>query len=173
MSKTQELIENIKFGLAQKSASAKDEFEVMQSMLSDPEYEVMVYSKKGIKPFNPCKEFRGMCASIISGTTKIPIEEAEAAMEHYDLRKNEIKAMIDIGKEFIHTYAQTGRKIPMGGRENSNISLLLKHIPEKTKSYPARTGVEDYMAYVVAGGIVVVNLIVLTFVIRINKNNNK
>ena len=36
-----------------------------------------------------------------------------------------------------------------------------------------RTGVENYMAYMVASGIVVVNLIVLTFVIRINKNNNK
>lgn len=144
MSKTQELIDDIKSGLAQKSASAKDEFEVMQSMLNDPEYEVMTYSKKGMTPFNPCKEFRSMCASIISGTTKIPIEEAEAAMEHYTIRKNEVKSMIELSKEFIHTYSQTGRKIPLGGRDNSNISLLLKHIPEKSRSYPSRTGTDEY-----------------------------
>ena len=145
MSTTEDLIHDISFGLAQKSASAKNEFEVMQSMLNDPEYEVTIYNKKGpCGTFNPCKAFRGMCASIISGTTKIPIEEAEAAMEHYTPRKNEIKTMIDLSKEFINTYSMTGRKIPMGGRENSNIYLLRKHIPEKTRSYPARTGAEDY-----------------------------
>ena len=41
--------------------------------------------------------------------------------------------MINISKQFIHTYLETGRKLPLGGREKSNISLVNKTIPETVK----------------------------------------
>lgn len=145
MSTTQKLIDDIKFSLAQKSSSTKDELEVMRCMLNDPDYAVTVYNKKGVcGEFNPCKEFRKMCASIIAGTTRIPIEEANAAMENYEVKKSDARVMIDLSKEFINSYSQTGRKIPLGGREKSNISLCIKRIPERSRSYPSRTGVTEY-----------------------------
>ena len=66
------LVEDIKKNLSQCSASRKDEMRVMQAMLSDPDYEVNVYGKTGIvDTYNPCKDFRSMCSSIISSANSI------------------------------------------------------------------------------------------------------
>ena len=141
MAKTTELIDEIKKNLSQKNASHKDEVAVMQAMLSDPTYEVAVYKKDGpVGTYNPCKEFRGMCASIIESTTKIPAAEAQAVMENYSVKKSEADAMVGISKEFIHTYLATGRKLPLGGRETSDVSLSPKSIPESVRSCPRRVG---------------------------------
>ena len=141
MAKTTELIAEIKKNLSQQNASHKDEVAVMQSMLSDPTYEVAVYKKDGpVGTYNPCKEFRDMCASIIESTTKIPAAEAQAVMENYTVKKSEADAMVGISKEFIHTYLATGRKLPLGGRETSDVSLSPKSIPESVRSCPRRVG---------------------------------
>lgn len=141
MAKTTELIAEIKKNLSQQNASHKDEVAVMQSMLSDPSYEVAVYKKDGpVGAYNPCKEFRGMCSSIIESTTKIPAAEAQAVMENYSVKKSEADAMVGISKEFIHTYLATGRKLPLGGRETSDVSLSPKSIPESVRSCPRRVG---------------------------------
>lgn len=141
MAKTTELIAEIKKNLSQQNASHKDEVAVMQSMLSDPSYEVAVYKKDGpVGTYNPCKEFRGMCSSIIESTTKIPAAEAQAVMENYSVKKSEADAMVGISKEFIHTYLATGRKLPLGGRETSDVSLSPKSIPESVRSCPRRVG---------------------------------
>ena len=141
MAKTTELIAEIKKNLSQQNASHKDEVAVMQSMLSDPSYEVAVYKKDGpVGTYNHCKEFRGMCSSIIESTTKIPAAEAQAVMENYSVKKSEADAMVGISKEFIHTYLATGRKLPLGGRETSDVSLSPKSIPESVRSCPRRVG---------------------------------
>ena len=134
---TNDLLNEIKSGLSQKNASHKDEVAVMQSMLSDPTYEVATYGKDGpTGTYNPCKDFRGMCASIISTATKIPGAEAEGLMENYTLKKGEADSMVNVSKEFLNTYLQTGRKIPMGGRATSDISLMAKHVEETTRECP-------------------------------------
>lgn len=141
---TAALIKGIKDNLSQKNASRKDEVAVMQSMLSDPTYEVTVYGKEGpVGSYNPCKDFRGMCASIISSTTKIPAAEAETVMEGYTVKKGEADAMVNISKEFVNTFLQTGRKLPLGGRATSDISLIQKTVPETTRSCPRRVGVDN------------------------------
>lgn len=138
---TTELIADIKKNLTQKNASNKDEVAVMQAMLSDPSYEVTVYKKDGpVGTYNPCKDFRGMCASIIENTTKIPAAEAQAVMENYTVKKAEASSMVNVSKEFIHTYLATGRKLPLGGRETSDVSLSPKSVPESTRSCPRRVG---------------------------------
>ena len=139
---TSTLIKEIKDGLSQVNASHKDEIAVMQSMLNDPTYEVTTYGKTGPNgTYNPCKDFRGMCASIISSTTKIPIEESQGLMEHHTVRKAEADTMVNVSKEFVNTFLHTGRKLPLGGRENSDVSLFLKDVPETTRSCPRRVGV--------------------------------
>lgn len=138
------LINEISSNLSQISSSMKDEVRVMQSMLSDPTYEVSIYGKDGVEgTYNPTNEFRGMCASIISNTAKISNAEATQLMEGYDVKKGEASAMVGISKEFINTYLQTGRKLPLGGREKSDVSLGMKHVEKGTRLYPKKVGVND------------------------------
>lgn len=145
METTATLIANIKSNLAQASASHKDEITVMQSMLSDPSYEVTVYGKNGpTGTYNPCKDFRGMCASIMSNTAKIGQAEAANLMEGYIPKKGEAESMVGISKEFVHTFLSTGRKLPLGGRETSDIALTLRTVPETTRSCPHRDASGTY-----------------------------
>ena len=138
------LLDEISTGRSQTSASRKDETRVMQAMLSDDSYEVTVYSKEGsASQYNPAKDFKGMCASIISHAAKIPTAEAEQLMSDYQVSKNEATSMINISKEFINTFLQTGRKIPLGGRDTSDISISLKKVDANTRLYPHKIGVND------------------------------
>lgn len=144
MNELNTLIDEIKKNLSQRSASRKDEMRVMQTMLSDPSYEVNVYGKEGIvDTYNPCKDFRSMCSSVISNTARVPIAEAESMMNDYTVKKNEASSMVNISKEFINTYLHTGRKLPLGGREMSDISLSLKEVPAKVRPCPHKIGVNE------------------------------
>lgn len=144
MNEVNTLIDEIKKGLSQRSASRKDEMRIMQAMLSDPSYEVNVYGKEGVvDTYNPCKDFRSMCSSIISNTARVPIAEAESMMNDYSVKKNEASSMVNISKEFISTYLHTGRKLPLGGREMSDISLSLKEVPAKVRPCPHKIGVNE------------------------------
>lgn len=138
------LVDEIKKGLSQRSASRKDEMRVMQAMLSDPNYEVSVYGKGGVVDiYNPCKDFRSMCSSVISSAAKVSSAEADSMMANYNVKKNEASSMVNISKEFINTYLHTGRKLPLGGREMSDISLSLKEVPAKVRPCPHKIGVNE------------------------------
>ena len=139
-----EMVDTIKRNLKQHSASRKDEVAVMQCMLSDPDYEVAVYGNSGVVgSYNPCKDFRSMCSSIISSAAKVSSAEAEIIMSYYNVKKNEAASMVGISKEFINTYLHTGRKLPLGGREMSDISLQIKHVPAKVRPCPHKIGVNE------------------------------
>lgn len=139
-----ELIEEISGSLSQVSSSRKDEVRIMQSMLSDPSYEVNVYGKDGIESvYNPAVDFRSMCASIISNAAKVPMAEANQLVEGYAVRKSEAASMVNLSKEFVNTYMQTGRKLPLGPREKSDVSLSLKKVETSTRLYPQKIGVND------------------------------
>lgn len=138
------LINEISSNLSQVGASRKDEVRVMQAMLSDPDYEVSIYGKDGLEDtYNPTKDFRSMCASIISNAAKIPNAEAEELMSSYNVRKSEASSMVNISKEFVNTFLATGRKLPLGAREKSDVSLSLKKVEASTRLYPQKTGVND------------------------------
>lgn len=138
------LLEEINSNLSQTSSSRKDELRVMQAMLSDPSYEVSVYGRDGIEgTYNPTLDFRAMCASIISNAAKVPTAEATQLMDDYVVRKSEAESMINISKEFVNTYMKTGRKLPLGAREKSDVSLSLKKVEVSTRMYPQKVGVND------------------------------
>ncbi len=136
MSTVNELLKEIRGTVKQVSASQKDEVKVMQAMLNDTSYEVGVYGKDGkIGTYAPGKEFRTMQANIIASSAKISKDEAASLVENYEVTKSDATAMVGISKEFVNTYLQTGRKLPLGGRETTNCALLSKAVEKTEKTF--------------------------------------
>lgn len=135
--KTVELVNEIKESLSQSSASQKDEVRVMESMLNDKDYKVGVYTKAGkVDEYCPYEDSRKMISNIISKTAKVPTAEAKILADEFEFGKSESTTMVNLSKEFVNTYVGTGRKLPLGGRENMNASLSISHVEAKTKQYP-------------------------------------
>ena len=84
-----------------------------------------------------------MVSNIIKDTTKISSKEAIDLANNYEFGKQESNIMIGISKEFINTYIETGRKLPLGGRETSNISIAKKVKEAKVGGTPKKVGVND------------------------------
>lgn len=144
MSTVQSLVNEIKEGLSQVSSSTKDEVRIMQAMLNDTEYEVGVYGASGLKEtYNPAKDFRSMLSTVVSSTTKISKEEAASLVNDHEVTKAEATSMVNVSKEFVNTYIATGRKLPFGGREKSNIAISGKEVKETVKTYPKKVGVNE------------------------------
>ena len=123
--------------------SQKDELLIMKAMLNDKEYKVDVYKGTGIDhSFCPSETMRNTMSSVIANTTGISNQEAHRLMDNYEFKTCEARNMIEFSKEFINTYLQTGRKLPLGGRETSNISLLKKSIAPGYVKYPVKIGVD-------------------------------
>ena len=139
-----DLIKNIAETRTQTAANAKDEVRVAQAMLNDPDYKVDIYTKKGIQSqYCPYEETRAMCADIIKDTTKMSAREAEDLSKNYVFDRNTAQTMVNFSKEFVNTYIQTGRKLPLGGRERSNVQLAIKTKEAKIASFPAATSVDS------------------------------
>ena len=144
MEKVNDLIKEINSNLTHASASERDEVRVMRAFLNDTSYVVDVYGKEGKKDsYCPAKEFKAMVSNIIANTTKMNKDEASAIAEKYEARRADAEVMINLGKEYINTYLQTGRKLGLGCREKSNVSLIKKDIPASTRYFPKQTGVDD------------------------------
>lgn len=142
MSKVQELLVEIRSNLNQTYSSTKDEEKVMRAMLNDKEYSVGVYSKEGkIGEFSPSEAARSMIASVVSATTGVSKDEAQKLADDHVFKKSESQAFVDISKEFVNTYTQTGRKLPLGGRQKSDVALSLKELDERKVTYPKKVGV--------------------------------
>ena len=144
MANVKETIIEIKKGLKQKNSSQKDEVTVMQEMLNDSSYTVDVYGKGGVEgTYSPYEDFRAMTTSIIASTTKMTKEEAKVLSEGHEVSRREAASMIGISKQFINTYLETRRKLPLGGRETTNFALASKDIPERLKACPLKIGIND------------------------------
>lgn len=140
----QALVKEIKDSLSQTSSSSKDEVRVMQAMLNDTNYEVGVYGNSGLKEtYNPAKDFRAMLSGVISSTAKISKEESASLVESHEVTKSEATTMVNVSKEFVNTYLGTGRKLPFGGREKSNIAISGKDVEATVKTYPKKVGVNE------------------------------
>lgn len=142
MESVKSLVKEIKSNLSQVSSSQKDEVRLMKAMLNDTSYEVDIYDKSGkIGTYNPSKQFRSMMSSVVSSTAKISGEEAKSLVDSYEFKKSDAESLVDFSKEFVNTYLKTGRKLPLGGRKKSNVSLVLKDIKETSRRYPRKVGV--------------------------------
>lgn len=144
MEKVTDLIKEINTNLTHASASNRDEVRVMRAFLNDTSYTVGVYGKEGKEgEYCPAKDFKSMIGGIIADTTKMNKEEAAAIAEKYEVKRSDAETMIGLSKEFFNSYLQTGRKIGLGCREKSNVSLIKKDIPASTRYFPKQTGVDD------------------------------
>lgn len=137
MENVKELISDIQNGLTKKTASQKDERDVMRAMLNDDTYKVGIYTKAGqVGEYCPYEESRAMFSSIISATTKLPVAEAEALAKEYQVTNKDADVFVGISKEFVNTYVTTGRRLPLGGRENMSVTLEKKDIGERVTRIP-------------------------------------
>ena len=135
--KVKDLVQEIAVNLSQKSASQKDEVRVMQAMLNDKTYVVGEYNKSGkVGEYCPYDDSRKMIANVISAAAKVPAAESKQLASEYEFTKSDANVMVGISKEFVNTYVGTGRKLPLGGRENMNVSLQQKKVDEKKKQFP-------------------------------------
>ena len=140
--KVVDLIKEIKDGITQRTSSNKDEVRVMKAMLNDRTYEVGVYNKTGrVDSFCPSAVAREMAATTMSKAAHMPLPEAKTLMEAHEFGSSEAAAMVGISKEFINTYVQTTRKLPLGGRESCDVSLSLKHVEGGIRRYPLAVGI--------------------------------
>lgn len=138
------IMAGIRDGLNQRSASRKDEITIMKGMLNDPSFEVGVYSKEGqTGTYSPYEDSRKMVGNIIANTTKMSGPEAKQLAEEYEMTRSDAETFVNISKEFVNTYLQTGRKLPLGGRKTSNSALILKHVEEKEKVVPSANSKDD------------------------------
>lgn len=138
------LVKEIKDGLTQKNSSQKDEVRVMQAMLNDTSFKVDVYSNNGVEgQYCPAEDFKSMVSSVVASATKISKDEAKALSENYEASKNDAATMVNISKEYINTYMHTGRKLPLGGRVDTNFFLVARDVPEKTKPCPKKVGYDE------------------------------
>ena len=143
MENVNELIKEIRTNVqnTRKSASTQDEVKVMRAMLNDKEYKVEEFKGTGkVSEFCPSEKIRKFSSSVISNAVDISISEATAIMEDYEYSNKEAELLIDVSKEFINTYLDTGRKMGLGGRADSNISLIQKEVAETKTTYPKKVG---------------------------------
>lgn len=139
MENVKHLIEDIKKSSTKKTASQKTEIDVMKAMLNDPGFKVGEYTKAGqVGEYCPFEDCRSMFANVISGTTKMSGAEAEALAKSYEVTKKDAETFIGISKEFVNTYSETGKKLPLGGRENMNVALEKRDVPERVCRIPGQ-----------------------------------
>ena len=121
--------------------SQKNETAVMQAMMNDPTYQVATYAGGGYQGlYNPASSFRRVVSNTMTATTGMTRLEADTLLAKHEFTPQDAREMINFSKEFVLTYLQTGRKLPLGGREDSNVSLKLKEVPAGFVSYPVKIG---------------------------------
>lgn len=138
-----ELIENINKNRTQVSANSKDEVDVMRAMLNDSNYKVDVWSRKGVVgQICPRENMTNIAANILHSSTKMSMNEATELANKYEYTKNDAQDAINVSKQFVLGYLESGRKLPLGARKDVNASLELKHKEEKVSSFPMPIGVD-------------------------------
>lgn len=143
MENVQQLINEIHNSISQKTASRKDEVRVMRAMLNDMDYKVAEYDKgEFVGTYCPAESARNIVSNVLQGTSNITSNEARDLANSYEFSKSDAENMIGISKEFIHSYLHTGRKMSIGGREKSDISMHLKEVTSN-RPYPKVVGTDD------------------------------
>lgn len=144
MENVQQLINEIHSSISQKTISRKDEVRVMRAMLNDMDYKVAEYDKgEFVGTYCPAESARNIVSNVLQGTSNITSNEARDLANSYEFSKSDAENMIGISKEFIHSYLHTGRKISIGGRERSDISMHLKEVTSSNRPYPKVVGKDD------------------------------
>ena len=111
------------------------------NMMNDNTYQVATYAGGGYQGiYNPASSFRRVVSNAMSAVTGMSRMESDALLAKHEFSPQDAREMINFSKEFVLTYLRTGRKLPLGGRDMSNISLKLKDVPGGFVSYPVKVG---------------------------------
>lgn len=138
MENAREVIKIVTDNVKQKSSSKKDEVTVMKALMNDTEYSTKIYGTlNGVETHYPSRELRKIVANAVSSITKIPIKEATELADKYEFTKTDAQGMVNLSKEFTYTYLKTGRKLPLGGRIDSDIQLAWKNISAREARVPS------------------------------------
>lgn len=137
---TDNLIKDIVERTTQVAVNKADEVEVMQTMLNDKEFSVAVFDRnKGyMGSRSPRNEAIQLAVDTLSGVTGMSTVEAHALTENYEYTKRDAAHFINIGKDFIGTYLQSGRKMTLISEPRIEATVSLKHVEEHDKSVPDR-----------------------------------
>lgn len=146
--KAEELIESIRQVNDERKRTAisqKDEVAVMRAMINDQDFRTTVYDKDGSTDQSNCPSdyIRTVVSDAIANTTKMPKAEANNLMNDYEFSNKDAENLVGLSKEFVSNYLQTGRKLPLGCRKESDISLSYKRVEATTKGSPTRSGVDE------------------------------
>lgn len=135
---TDKLIQSIIERTTQTASNKSNEIDIMQSMLNDKDFKVAIFeSGKGyIGSRSPRDEAIGIAVDTLSGATGMSKAEARALTENYEFTRKDAGRFINIGKDFISTYLQTGRKTTLISDPRGEVVVNLKHIEEHDKSVP-------------------------------------
>lgn len=134
------LISEINEGLTQKGQSKKDERDVMHAMINDPTFKTAEYNNTGevVRECCPHDNAVQLAASIINKGASIPSAEAQELANNMQFTKTDASNLVDISKEFMLGYLDTGRKISLGCKADSDISFMLKETEEKVAYFPKK-----------------------------------
>ena len=138
---TDKLIQSIIERTSQTAVNKADEVILMQCMLNDKSYKVPIYDRnKGyVGSRCPREEALGIAVDTLSGVTGMTHAEAEALTNEYQFTKKDASRYINLGKDFIGTYMQTGRKMILTSDPRGESSINYKYVEGgKEKSVPDR-----------------------------------
>lgn len=129
----------------QKAASRVDEIRVMRTMLNDPDFSISVYDRnKGLIGTRcPREEAVKFSANISSAITGLDTKSATELANNYEFTKKDAIFLIENSRDFTQTYLSTGRKLPIVQSEDSEASLLYRHVDAKEKNIPSSDGTKQ------------------------------
>ncbi len=122
----------------QKAASRVDEIRVMRTMINDPNFSISVYDKnKGLIGSRcPREEAVKFAAGISSAITGLDNKSATELANNYEFSKKDASFLVENSKDFMQTYLQTGRKLPIIQGVDSEASIFYRPIEAKEKIVP-------------------------------------
>ena len=123
----------------------KHETAVMTAMMNDGTYQVSTYAGGGYQGiYCPAASFRRVVSNALSASTGMTRLEADSLLAKHEFTSQDAREMVNFSKEFVLSYLKTGRKLPLGGRDNSNISLKIKEVPAGFVTYPVKIGEDQH-----------------------------
>lgn len=140
-----EMVKEIRENTSQKSINKKQEVLVYQELLNDHTYKASVLNKKGeVEDYIcPAEEMDNMSSNIISKTTGMGLGESAKLMETYEYTKNDAQHMLNTSKEFLNVYLETGRKISLGKRVDTDITLEQKVVQASKRHFSKKVGIDE------------------------------
>jgi DNA-binding NarL/FixJ family response regulator len=137
-SELEQLVSDIKKSTNQIAINRVDEVRVMKAMLNDKDYTIGVYDKGAgyIGQRSPHDEAVKFVKNVVAGATGLDNRDAMHLAENYEFTKKDANFLLSNMRDFLYTYAGTGRKINVMQSATTEACLFTKEIAPSTKRVP-------------------------------------